>query len=158
MTDDHPSFTPKQRAVRRVLTELRDKDGLDIDKAIKVAQNPKSPMHSYFTWDVEKAAWKRWRDEARMMLNDVHYVEKRTKVVVKISNWGAVRIKNGKTVRKPLDEIMDDVDQRKAFFQDELDRIEAMLERGRKIAKIMKFSNDLDKALNIVRVMRKKVT
>jgi len=47
--------------------------GLTVEKIIRAAKNPRSPLHKHFTWNLEKAATPRWRDEARQLVASVRF-------------------------------------------------------------------------------------
>lgn len=53
------------------LREQAGEEGLTPDLIVADARNPESPLHAAFTWDVQKAAKARWRDEARQLVRAI---------------------------------------------------------------------------------------
>jgi len=64
-----------------------ERDGrVDPEDLIKAARSPSHPCHEDFTWDVEKAARERWRDQARAIIRRWQFeviVEELTEPVVR---------------------------------------------------------------------------
>jgi len=64
-----------------------ERDGrVDPEDLIKAARSPSHPCHEDFTWDVEKAARERWRDQARAIIRRCQFeviVEELTEPVVR---------------------------------------------------------------------------
>lgn len=56
------------------LDKLRDNGELYPETVVKAAQNKKSPLHSYFTWDDTAAARLRRLDEARYLIRSIEVV------------------------------------------------------------------------------------
>lgn len=53
---------------------------------INAAKDPKHPCHDEFTWDIEKAAEERWRDQARSIIRKCKFeviIEEMTSPVVR---------------------------------------------------------------------------
>jgi hypothetical protein len=65
------------------LRELADANGgrLKPQDVVDDARDEASPLHAYFTWDVEKAAAERWLDQARTLIRSVE-VTFRTDITV----------------------------------------------------------------------------
>ena len=62
-------WAEKEAAIRSL--ERNGKvDPLDL---IEAAKSPDHPCHGDFTWDVNKAAEERWRDQARELIRRVHF-------------------------------------------------------------------------------------
>ena len=61
------------RRYKNALNKLREKLGraYSARDIVKEAKSPKSPLHDYFTWDVQKAAHKHWLNEARDLVQTV---------------------------------------------------------------------------------------
>ena len=59
----------QREAIREVLLQLNKEGRLNPDTVVREARDPQSPLHSYFTWDVETAALKMWREEARRLIS-----------------------------------------------------------------------------------------
>jgi len=62
-------WSDKEAAIRAL-----EKDGMvDPLDLIEAARSPEHPCHDDFTWDIEKAAEERWRDQARKLIRQVHF-------------------------------------------------------------------------------------
>jgi len=57
-----------KRAQRDVLVRLSSENRLTPDEVIREARSQKSPLHSCFQWNVEKAAMIAWRQQARDLI------------------------------------------------------------------------------------------
>lgn len=53
----------------RLLSETANLDFLD--ELIREARNPASVLHGWFTWDIQQAAYKQLREEARLLIKAV---------------------------------------------------------------------------------------
>lgn len=66
------NWKDKERAIRSL-----EKNGkVDPEDLIAAARNPTHPCHGDFTWDINKAAEKCWRDEARRLIRMVGFTLK----------------------------------------------------------------------------------
>ncbi len=66
------NWKDKERAIRSL-----EKNGkVDPADLIAAARNPTHPCHGDFTWDINKAAEKCWRDEARRLIRMVGFTLK----------------------------------------------------------------------------------
>lgn len=92
--------------LRQILEDLEDETGfLDLDVVIAEARKPESPLHEYFTWDIEKAAYAYWKVQARVMIKKVNYVETTTHIELKIPKYAGGSITNNKAGYRSLDKI-----------------------------------------------------
>jgi hypothetical protein len=67
----------KAQIVGERLTEIKNANAgrLTTEAVVADAKSDDSPLHDAgFTWDVEEAAEKRWRDEARQLIHSVYVV------------------------------------------------------------------------------------
>lgn len=63
------SWHVKESAIRAL-----EKNGrIDPDELIEAARDPNHPCHGDFTWDVDRAASERWRDQARQLIRAVRF-------------------------------------------------------------------------------------
>jgi hypothetical protein len=58
-------------AVHRALARLEKQGRLTPQEVVDAARNPKSPLHSYFTWNVREAAAMQWLEQARELIRSV---------------------------------------------------------------------------------------
>jgi len=61
----------KLEKIREHLRSLEVSGILTPDNVVADARRPESPIHSYFTWDVQKAAEEHWLDQARTLIRNV---------------------------------------------------------------------------------------
>lgn len=64
--------TEKRDAIHAVLIQLESEGRLTPDDAIEEAKDPKSPLHTEFTWDLNEAAKITWRAQARALISQFH--------------------------------------------------------------------------------------
>lgn len=57
-------WSDKESAIKRLLQNGR----IDPADLIEAAKDPSHPCHGDFTWDMDKAAVERWRDQARAII------------------------------------------------------------------------------------------
>jgi hypothetical protein len=143
-------MTPKMRAIRERLRALQEEDGfLDYQRVITEARNPDSPMHSYFTWDVQAAAEKRWLDECRTMIRTVKYVETTTKqVLTDVPNYVSVTRVEGRAGCKPLDVVRQSDVLAQNTFNDELNRAIANVRRALAVADVLQMRDQMEQILS----------
>jgi hypothetical protein len=82
------TWTEKESAIRALERNGRI-DPIDL---IEAAKSQDHPCHEDFTWDVNKAALERWRDQARELIRRIHFevhVDQVTeRVVTYVANEG----------------------------------------------------------------------
>lgn len=64
---------------------------IPVEAVIATARNSGSPLHPWFTWDVQQAAEERWRDQARYLVRSVRIetVEGPRNAYVNVRSMGA---------------------------------------------------------------------
>jgi len=141
-------MTAKQKAIRERLRQLEDESGfLDLEIVIDAARDPADPMHDHFTWDVNKAAAERWRDQARALIRSVRYVETTTKVELDASNYVTVAKKTERAGYMSLDKVRSQQGLAEDTFNDEVKRARAALERARIVADILGKRDELEQII-----------
>lgn len=76
-TNDGRMPDEQARIIRAELERIAgnpDLVGLTTEMVVEAAKDPNSPMHGYFTWNVQEAAEKQWKVEARRLIHSVRYV------------------------------------------------------------------------------------
>lgn len=70
------SFKVEAQVAGELLEDLREKNGgfLDKEDVWKAAQDPDSPIHEEFEWDVDKAAQAHWKSRAGDMIRHLAVV------------------------------------------------------------------------------------
>lgn len=77
------SWPEKEAAIRA----LERNGKIDPNDLIEAAKSPKHPCHDSFTWDVNKAAEERWRDQARELIRRVTFEVKVEEVTLSVVNY-----------------------------------------------------------------------
>ena len=126
------------------IRELHDKYG-EITPRIVVedAQNPDSPLHGEFDWDLEKAAWAHWEDCARLLIRKVNFKIVRRKNSIPTEVIAYVRDPD-----KPAREqgyvstivVQNDKDKARRVVAQECERAMRGLERVYKVAEAVSIS------------------
>jgi hypothetical protein len=131
-------MTAKQRDIRNRLRELEDATGfLDLDTVIEAARDPKDLLHEHFTWDVEKAAYERWKDQARALIRSVKYVEQTTQHELACPKYISITESSGRAGYRQLDTVKAKRDRSLEVFNDEIKRTLAALERARAVSDVL---------------------
>lgn len=95
----HPSVKPRDaKRYGDELNRLTEKYGrrLKVEEVILEARNPRSPLHSYYDWDIRSAARKHWVAQTRQLLSIVYVdvVDDRGRSVPARA-WRSVRVQEG---------------------------------------------------------------
>jgi hypothetical protein len=144
-------MTPKQRAIREQLRLVEEQHGqLDIDRIIEIARSdPNNPMHSEFTWDVQEAARKRWRDECRAMIRSVCYVEKTTRhEMVDVPEYVSVTVRSKERAYVSLDRVRENEILSQQTFNDEISRAIANVKRALAVSDVLGMRHHMEDVLS----------
>ena len=60
--------------IDRVLSLRREDGEFRTEDIIEDAKQPDSPLHTYFNWDLERAAYEHWKDQARQLISEVRVI------------------------------------------------------------------------------------
>lgn len=146
-------------AVRKRIIALADKNGgrIEPDQVIEDAQNPKSPLHGEFDWDVEKAAWEHWRDVARGLIRSVQ-VERvvHNRTVTSIAYVRDPQKASGEQGYVALDTIKGTERLAHAALIAEFDRASSALERALAVAAALELEKDVESLLRRIGLTRAK--
>lgn len=81
------STTRRSRAARAALLAIYERDGKLTPEAVVIeAQDPSSPLHGYFDWDIENAAWRWWLRQAEHLIQ-------RFKITIEVKPERTVRVR-----------------------------------------------------------------
>lgn len=69
------------------LEALEQAGRLEAEHVVRAAQDPTSPLHSLFQWDIEVAAHEHWLMQARSVIRSVEYRITRKEVVVTVPRY-----------------------------------------------------------------------
>jgi hypothetical protein len=108
------------------------------DRVIEAAKSPKSPLHSYFTWDVKQAAQSYWKSQARELIRSVEYqiiVEERPVTVSYYVRDPRVEAETQGYVG--LDDLKESPDWAKSHVQQELAAVIERLQRAEGYATVL---------------------
>lgn len=136
---------------------MKRKGTLTPDAVIEDAQDPDSPLHDEFDWNVEAAAMEHWREQARRLIRSVHVEVKTETTSVVIPRY----------IRNPAAEpamqgyaetakIRTNEEHAQAALAYELDRIEAGIKRVQAIASGLGLEDDAEAVLRALVGLRKK--
>ena len=144
------------KAKQRII-DLAERNGgsIEPDQVIADARSERSPLHSYFDWDVERAAWEHWRGIARGLIRSVQIervLHRKT-----VSTIAYVRDPS-----KPSDEqgyvstaiLRDDKFHARLALEAEFDRAEAALRRATEVAKALGLERDVERLLHRIGAVR----
>jgi len=133
--------------LEQVLEEIRDQNGgtLTPEAVWKAAREPDHPLHTEFTWDVEKAAENWWTEQARRIIRRVQIVETVSSVEVRAPKYVRdPRLPPGEQGYAPTVTIRTDEDAAKKVLFDELDRVDSALKRARAVASVLGLGEELE--------------
>lgn len=125
---------------RQRINDIAERNGGTItpEQVWTDAQDPSSPLHSYFPWDLETAARERWLEIGRKLIRGVRVVFKEERVVIK--SVGYVRDPTVASDRQgyvSLARVRSDKDLSHEVLVAEFSRVAAALRRTLNIAKAM---------------------
>lgn len=154
-------MTKAQReAVRVRLSELEMANGgrLTASAVVEDAKSSDSPLHHYFEWDTNKAAYQHWIEQARTLITSVQVVQKTDSTSVRTVYY----------VRDPsagLDEqgyvsvetLRSDADMARDAIVSEFSRVADMLRRARELAKVLDAEGEVETLLQGVVGLRQRL-
>lgn len=148
------------KATERII-KIADRNGgsIEPDQVIADARNPKSPLHSYFDWDIERASMEHWREVARRMIRSVEVeriIHKKTvKTIAYIRDPCKTSSEQGYI---SVDVLRDDEFHAKRALISEFDRAEAALRRALEVAKALELERDVARLLRQLGLTRVKAS
>jgi hypothetical protein len=148
----------KAKDVAERLSELEEAGGgvLTPEAVVEDAKAKTSPLHGYFTWDVKKAAYAHWLEQARSLIRSVRY-EHRTETRV-ISAVAYVRNPESNADEQGYvhtEKLRDDIELSREAVAYEFARAAAALTRAREIAVVLGISEDIDLLIDGVNALRR---
>lgn len=144
---------------RQRIMELAEENGgrIEPDQVIAEARKRNSPLHSYFDWDVERAAWENWRNVARDLIRSVHIErvvhEKTVRSVAYIRDPSKHSSEQGYV---SVEILRDDKINARHALETEFDRAEAALRRALEVAKALELERDVEGLLRRIGLVRAK--
>ena len=139
------------------LAELEKAGGgnLTAEAVVEDAKSKSSPLHDKFTWDIKKAAYAHWLEQARALIRTVRY-EHRTETRV-ISVVAYVRNPENEPDEQGyvhVEKLRKDVDLSREAVAYEFTRAAAALARARDLAVSLGIGDEIDRLIDGVNAMR----
>lgn len=133
---------------------LEDSKGrVTAEKVIAAAKSAKHPLHNEFPWDDKKAAHEHRLNIARKIIASVRVsivTETRQIKTVAYVRDPAAMPKQG---YRAISHIVNERDTARETLTQEVSRIQSLLERAREIADVLDLSEELDAALDAIKVL-----
>ena len=120
------------------------------------ARAPNSPLHDQFEWDVKKASYRYWIQQARTLITSVMVVQKTEKTTVSAVYY--VRDPSAEPSDQgyvSIEKLKSDVDMAREAIVEEFSRAAAMLRRAKNLAAILKIEEDVDELIEHVHRVHK---
>lgn len=133
--------------VKKRLQQLLNANGgvLTPDAVIADAKKKDSPLHGEFQWDLKKAAYQHWLDQARELIRSVQIVIQLDEKVVSTVHYVRDPVAlPGKQGYVELLSLRDDEDRAKETIAEEFARADAALQRAQTIALVLNFDGDVE--------------
>lgn len=148
-------------AIRKRLAELEKTGGgrLTPQAVVEDAKKPSSPLHDEFQWDVKKAAYAYWIDQARTLITSVYYVHKTEQSTVTAVLYhrdpNAAGNEQG-YVSVPT--LRSDEDSARAALVDAFRSVGDMLRRAQQIAIVLGLEGEIVTLLDGVTELRQRIS
>jgi hypothetical protein len=147
-------------AVRVRLAQLEAANGgrLTPEDVVEDAKQPDSPLHAHFTWDVRKAAYSFWIEQARTLITSVK-VEIRTDTT-KVTTVFYVRDPSASDSEQgyvSVTRLRTDRDMAREALVNEFTRVADMLRRARELAAALDADQELEALLTSVVGLRQRL-
>lgn len=139
--------------IRERLEKIAAANGgrLTPDLVVEDAQNPESPLHGQFDWDVERSAMRSWLERARDLIGSVHVIVHSEQRTLACPVW--VRdpsAEAGKQGYVTVVAIRDDRHRAAQAVEYECARALACLERARAVASTLGLGRMVDEVMERV--------
>lgn len=131
--------------IAATLQALEVEGKLTPEIVVRAAQDPDSPLHGYFTWDIAEAAAERWLDQARQLIRSVKVEVKTTHFTVNAPAYVRDPEAPAKTQGYvSLSRLRTDDDIAREAIIAEFARASAALSRAQNIAHALDMSEEID--------------
>ena len=147
-------------AIAKRLEEIAALHGgsLTPDIVVADAKNPGSPLHEYFDWNRESAAYKHWLDTARNLIASVRVVITTEKVVIKAPVYLRDPTKKGNEQGyTTLTKVRSDRSMAAEVINHEVALIIGALRRAKNVAQALDMVDEMENLLTQVLALRSKV-
>jgi hypothetical protein len=150
----------KRDAIAARLALLAKNGGgrLTPDAVIADAKNPKSPLHDQFEWDVGKAAYEHWQQQARDLIVSVKYTMTTTHTTVRVPMYyrdPTCAPQEAGYVDVP--KLRSDEDMARDALIDAFRAVGDMLRRAQQLAVALEMDDEVAKLLNGVVELRQRL-
>lgn len=148
----------KQEHIDR-LQQLQDASGrLTPETVFRDAQDPASPLHALFNWDVNKAAQQYWLDRAREIIRSVHVVIRTHRTIVNtpyyVRDPEAEKQEQGYVA---ITTVRSEPDLARGVLVAEFSRAADILRRAHEVARALDLEDQVDALLTGVVELRNQV-
>lgn len=125
------------------------------EAVVEDAKSKSSPLHDKFTWDIKKAAYAHWLDQARALIRTVRYEHRtETRVISAVAYVRNPESEPGEQGYVHTKKLRSDVDLSREAVAYEFARALAALNRAREIAVVLEIDGDIDKLIDGVNALR----
>jgi hypothetical protein len=149
----------EREAVRGRLEQLASANGgrLTPEAVVADARSPESPLHDYFTWDVNQAAYGFWIEQARTLITSVR-IEMRTDTtsVRSVAYVRDPQAAAGQQGYVAVTRLRSDRELARDALVSEFGRVGDALRRAREIAAALDAQGDVDELLERVVGLRQR--
>jgi hypothetical protein len=149
----------QREAIRVRLAEIEMANGGRLTPAAVVedAKDPDSPLHGYFEWDAQKAAYAYWIEQARTLITSVQVVQRTDSTTVRtvyyVRDPSASQKEQGYVSTETL---RSDADMAREALVAEFSRVADMLRRARELAAALNAADDVEGLLQGVVGLRQR--
>jgi hypothetical protein len=158
MANKQTSAVPQKTATRQekkkaALLALAARGPLTPDRVIDAAKDPRSPLHTWFTWDIKTAAQAYWREQARELIRSVEVTVLVEDRPVKVSYFVRdLRKEIADQGYMELDDLQKSPEWARKHVQQELTAVIERLQRAEGYAAVLRIQ---DQVATVVRSVRK---
>jgi hypothetical protein len=147
-------------AIRQRLAELEaaNSGSLTADAVVADARKEDSPLHAYFNWDVEQAAYQHWLDQARALITSVRVEMKSEGVTVRsVCYVRDPRAPSDQQGYISVERLRAHKDLARDALVSEFGRVADMLRRARELAAALDVKEEVEALLTNVVGLRQRV-
>jgi hypothetical protein len=146
--------------IKQCLIDLEKENGrLTPEDVVTFAKSKDSPIHSFFEWDIKKAAYAHWLAQARGLITSVMVVTTTETTSVKsVFYVRDPRCSGNEQGYVSTDTLRTDEDMAREVLIAEFSRAGAALVRARTMAKVLALDEEVEKLITGIDTLRATVT
>lgn len=147
----------RTKAKREAIAACKDRTGhIKPHRVVEMARDPKSPLHGEFNWNVKEAAMERWLDRARELIREVKLQVIHEDQTIAVPFYVSDPSQDESSYIA-VAAVAKEEDLAEQVMLDELRRCEVSITRARNVAKILNLLPDLDRLLEGVLEVRRRI-